>query len=426
MNLRRSLQNVPLIVFLIGAANAQRGQPPTTTPLVPQKDRAEAVFANAASKIVFLITRQSGELHASASGVILSADGYIGTNYHALQGADAVEIRFFADPANSEDYQSFGIAKLLYANSERDIAILKVNSNTLPFFACPKTTGCEARIGESVYAIGNPKGLSNTISQGIVSALRAEGGEDIVQHTAPISPGSSGGALVDSNGNLLGMNSWQVADAQNLNFAISAKHLLEALGAARLATTALRFPPEAPAEATSATEDKTGQAAAGQDFAAKDKAVSQMRRIVDALRQCPESTGSFDVAIVHNQSPRILEWDVLPSTSLRAPFQGYVWFDLPQDLQETDEAKRSKELHAKYEFLVTTLSKFLEYRYEFDLGSDAPELKRALIKFPAPLTGPPIFKPYEPSPNSQGTIFCWDRIARSPEPAAAPENPAPR
>jgi S1-C subfamily serine protease len=210
-----------------------------------EKDGAEAVFASTASKVVFLITRKGGELHARASGVILTADGYIATNYHALQGADAVEIRFFPDPTNSDDYQSFNSAKLMYADAGRDIAILKVTAKSLPFLEC--SAGCKPRVGETVYAIGNPKGLSNTISEGIVSALRSVDKENVLQHTAAISPGSSGGALVDSDGALLGMNSWQVADAQNLNFAISAQHLSEALAAARQSTIALSFPPDTPA-----------------------------------------------------------------------------------------------------------------------------------------------------------------------------------
>jgi hypothetical protein len=230
------------------ARTQPRKPPPKSTARALQKDAAEEVFAKTASKIVFLITRKSGDLHSSASGVILSADGYIATNYHALQGADAVEIRFFPDAGDSDDYRSFNGAKLLYADPDRDIAVLKVNSKNLPFLECQANTKCEARIGENIYAIGNPKGLSNTISEGIVSGLRSLEGEDVIQHTAPISPGSSGGALVDSSGALLGMNSWQVTDGQNLNFAISSKHLLAALTSARQATTAVGFPPDAPAE----------------------------------------------------------------------------------------------------------------------------------------------------------------------------------
>jgi hypothetical protein len=175
----------------------------------------------------------------------------------------------------------------------------------------------------------------------------------------------------------------------------------------------------------SATDDSSGQPAAGQGVAAKDRAVDQMRRIVDSIRQCPELTGSdgsFNVAIVYHHSPRILEWDVLASNSLRAPFQGYVLFDLPKDLQETDEAKRSKELHSEYELVVKpALSKLTEYRYEFDLGSDAPELRKAFIKFLSP-----DFKPYDPPPNSEGPISCWDKVARSPGSAIATHNNSPQ
>ena len=227
--------------------NAQGQRPKATTSAssrAVQKGGAEAVFESTASKVVFLITRKSGEPYVRASGIILTTDGYIATNYHALQGADAVEIRFFRDADNLEDYQSFNSAKLLYVDASRDIAILKVRAKSLPFLEC--ASGSKLRVGQPIYAIGNPEGLTNTISEGIVSALRSVDKENFIQHTAPISHGSSGGALVDSNGRLLGMNSWQVADAQNLNFAISAKHLLDALAVARQSTIALDFPPDTP------------------------------------------------------------------------------------------------------------------------------------------------------------------------------------
>ncbi len=245
----------------------------------------QTVFASSAAKVVFLISFQGDEAHARASGVILSPDGYIGTNYHALQGADTLEIRYFADPTNSDDYQVFGAAKLLYADAERDIAILKVNTTALPFFDCPTRTACVARIGETVYAIGNPKGFNNTISEGIVSGRRVAGGEDLIQHTAAISHGSSGGALVDANGGLLGINTWAIAEEQNLNFAISAKYLWEALEVARHATTALKFPPEAPTEARQHRSGNAPDSPSSRSRKKKRRAVSQMREIADGIRQ---------------------------------------------------------------------------------------------------------------------------------------------
>jgi len=254
--LGRALLICPLLATLpLVPECAEQGNPQANSAiLVPEKNGAERVFASAASKVVFLIARNSGELRARASGIILTADGYIATNYHALEGADAIEVRFFPNPEDSENYQSFNGTKLLYADALRDIAVLKVNSKTLPFLECVAKTGCVPHVREPVYAIGNPMGLSNTISEGIVSALRSAGEEEVIQHTAAISPGSSGGALLDSSGYLLGMNSWQVANAQNLNFAISTKHLLKALEAARQTTTVLSFPPEAPTETQASAE----------------------------------------------------------------------------------------------------------------------------------------------------------------------------
>jgi hypothetical protein len=244
------------------ASDAQR-----TSAAVGPKEGAETVFTKQAGKVVFLITRKLGEPHSLASGVILAADGYIATNYHALEGADAIEIRFFSEPGNSEDYTTFKAVKLLYADSDHDIAILKVSANTLPFLtSCPDTGDCRARVGQKVYAIGNPKGLSNTISEGIVSALRSLDNRDVIQHTAAISPGSSGGALVDSRGDLIGMNSWQVADGQNLNFAIPSKYLIEALSTARQSTTVLSFPPASAENSSETIADVAEQAFRSRDY----------------------------------------------------------------------------------------------------------------------------------------------------------------
>jgi S1-C subfamily serine protease len=165
--LRHALLICPLLAALlvVGAHAQQRKSPSNSAVDASQRNGAEIVFASAASKIVFLITRKSGELHARASGVILTADGYIATNYHALEGADAVEIRFFPDPQDLESYQSFNGAKILYANAERDIAVLKIRSKTLPFLVARPGYEPHVHVGETVYAVGNPQGLNNTITE---------------------------------------------------------------------------------------------------------------------------------------------------------------------------------------------------------------------------------------------------------------------
>jgi PEGA domain len=165
-----------------------------------------------------------------------------------------------------------------------------------------------------------------------------------------------------------------------------------------------------------ATGDRTGQAGTGQEIAPKDNAVSQMRRIVAAIRQCPEVTwpGLIDnVAVWHQHSPSILEWDVLASTSLRARFQGYVLFEVSSYPEETDEAKRSKKLDRDFLVLMSVFPSSMKYRYEFDLGSDAPELNRALraeSKIGDTSVATPNFSSYDP--NGEGYIRdCWNKIA---------------
>jgi len=382
---------------------------------IPAKDGAERVYSSSAKSVVFLIARRANELHSSASGVILAADGYIATNYHALQGADAVEIRYFPDPEDSGNYQSFNGAKLLYADAKHDIAVLKVNAKSLPFLECSPNTNCEPRTGQSVYAIGNPKGLNNTISEGIVSALRSVEGENVIQHTAAISPGSSGGALLDSKGGLLGMNSWQIADAQNLNFAIAAVYVLQALAEARGQRVALSFPREDPMQVTTSPEESSKSAR--EQESTKDKAVSQMHRIVEAIKQCPPPAPTdVKFALQKSTKPLLQDWDVVTSDSLRSPFQGFVRFRTSGYYEETDEAKQSKKLDAEYRQAVQGMKWCeelhhiscydTEYRYEFDLGSNSPELRKATMSI-AVIKGPTVYEP------RGGT--CWDGIAKSPE-----------
>jgi len=86
-------------------------------------------------------------------------------------------------------------------------------------------------VGEKVYTIGNPSGLTSTLSEGIISGLRTQRGVRYVQTSAPISPGSSGGGLFDERGNLLGITSFKIEDAENLNFAIAAEDYWRKAGA---------------------------------------------------------------------------------------------------------------------------------------------------------------------------------------------------
>ena len=135
------------------------------------------------------------------SGVIVSADGYLLTNNHVVEGADDIEVQL------PDDRQAR--AKLVGTDPETDIAVLKISLDALPTVAFGDVDRVE--VGDVVLAIGNPFGVGQTVTSGIVSALgRNQLGintfENFIQTDAAINPGNSGGALVDANGNLLGIN----------------------------------------------------------------------------------------------------------------------------------------------------------------------------------------------------------------------------
>jgi serine protease DegQ len=135
------------------------------------------------------------------SGVIVSPEGYILTNQHVVDGADQIEIAL-ADGRTTN-------AKVIGVDPETDLAVLKVNMTNLPTITLGRMD--QTRVGDVVLAIGNPFGVGQTVTMGIVSALgRNHLGintfENFIQTDAAINPGNSGGALVDVNGNLLGIN----------------------------------------------------------------------------------------------------------------------------------------------------------------------------------------------------------------------------
>lgn len=135
------------------------------------------------------------------SGVIISPDGYVLTNNHVVEAADDIEVTL-TDGRKSK-------AQVIGTDPETDLAILKITLDKLPVIVLGNSESVE--VGDQVLAIGNPFGVGQTVTSGIISALgRSELGintfENFIQTDAAINPGNSGGALVDVNGNLVGIN----------------------------------------------------------------------------------------------------------------------------------------------------------------------------------------------------------------------------
>ena len=152
------------------------------------------------------------------SGVIVTADGYILTNNHVVEDADQVKVAL-------SDRREFD-AKVVGTDPQTDIAVLKINASSLPVL--PMSDSSKAQIGDIALAIGNPFGLRQTVTMGIIGAtgrsgLNIEQYEDFIQTDAAINPGNSGGALVNSGGQLSGINTAILSSGggnQGIGFAI--------------------------------------------------------------------------------------------------------------------------------------------------------------------------------------------------------------
>ncbi len=159
--------------------------------------------------------RQASNL---GSGVIVSANGYILTNHHVVEAADEIQVAL-ADGRTLP-------ARVVGADPETDLAVLKIDADNLPAITFAQADSI--KVGDWVLAIGNPFGVGQTVTAGIVSALgRTHLGintfENFIQTDAAINPGNSGGALVDSSGNLVGVNSAiysRTGGSQGIGFAI--------------------------------------------------------------------------------------------------------------------------------------------------------------------------------------------------------------
>lgn len=189
----------------------------TVAPRVFTTDESHTIelFENAASSVVFIntsnvrqdyFTRDLAEIpRGSGSGFIWDLKGHVVTNWHVLEGADRATVTL-AD-GTTWDALLVGIAK------DKDLAVLKIETPVDQLYPIPRGRSYDLLVGQAVYAIGNPFGFDQTLTTGIISALGREISSvsgvpirDAIQTDAAINPGNSGGPLLDSSGNLIGVN----------------------------------------------------------------------------------------------------------------------------------------------------------------------------------------------------------------------------
>jgi S1-C subfamily serine protease len=194
--------------------------PPNDAELLDSYSQAVIGVVDAVGPAVVGLTASgsaSDRSRASGSGVVVTPDGYVLTNQHVVANIGSTSVSF-ADGTTVD-------ADLVGEDVATDLAVLRARASGLPWATLGESN--ELRPGQLVIALGNPLGFQSTVSSGVVSAvgrsLRARDGrliEGIVQHTAPLNPGSSGGPLLNSVGHVVGINTAIIAMAQGIGFSV--------------------------------------------------------------------------------------------------------------------------------------------------------------------------------------------------------------
>lgn len=181
------------------------------------------VFEKVSGSVVIIKAYSKKHGDSQGSGVLIEDGKTIVTNLHVVQNATMVKIEF----PDGRIYRSKGY---LAVNADKDLITIRLPKKITRLKAIKIANLNGLRVGQKVVAIGSPQGLSNTVSEGIISAIRElNPSTKVIQTTAPLSPGSSGGGLFNEQGRLVGITSFHHIDGQNLNFAYPAEEIIPLL-----------------------------------------------------------------------------------------------------------------------------------------------------------------------------------------------------
>jgi S1-C subfamily serine protease len=214
-----------LLVVVVGISLRRAGNPEQNSSNIAKPPLDQSPKATQFDEAVLMIVGMNakGSPVSQGSGFLLSSDGLAGSNYHVVRGAT----KAYAECCNGRKFEVLSIEG---ADLEKDLVVFQLyeigkieKPQNLPHvvFAPSK----DLKVGQRVIAVGSPQGLENTVSDGILSAIRESDSVRYLQITAPISPGSSGGPVLDSDGHMIGVATFQFEKGQNLNFAVAADYI---------------------------------------------------------------------------------------------------------------------------------------------------------------------------------------------------------
>ena len=201
-----------LLSLTVGCAAHPAAKPataaaPTSTTLTPAQIADRGLPA--------IVTMRTGQ--SLGTGFVVRADGWIATNLHVVVGGPRVKVTF-------RDGRELEVVEVLAASADHDLALVRVEAKGLPTLALGDSD--KMRPGDPIVAIGNPLGLEDTVSNGLVSARRKlEHGFEVLQVSAPIAPGSSGGPLFNEHGEVVGIATAVMQGGQNLAFGVPIRYL---------------------------------------------------------------------------------------------------------------------------------------------------------------------------------------------------------
>ncbi len=203
-------------------AEKSGASPTTETPASTGELPASEIAKKALPSVVILTMQDSAGRHAKLGSGFFVGDGIVATNFHVIEGARRGSARLVGSDTS---YQVSGTVAI---DEQHDLALLAVSGSNAPVL--PVSAGTNLATGDTIYVVGNPEGLEGTFSQGIISSFRKlEEETELLQITAPISQGSSGGPVLNRMGQVVGIAVFTWKEGQNLNFAVPGWRLTDLL-----------------------------------------------------------------------------------------------------------------------------------------------------------------------------------------------------